>query len=130
MASDSTLLKKKTRIVAGTDLPGVPEGTGGKVGRAVGLSKLVRYRVTFDNGVQRLSVAADDLVREGDWDEVKAEREEAARKAAEAPTEAPAKAAADDDGDGDAAPKSPADDRLAALLARSKAAKETKLAGG
>jgi hypothetical protein len=133
VASDSTLLKKKTRIVAGTDLPGVPEGTGGKVGTAIGLTKLVRYRVTFDNGVERMSVVADDLVREDEWDDVKAEREEAERTAAEAPAAAPAESTADDgaDGaDGEAKATAPVDDRMAALLARSKAAKEKKLAGG
>jgi hypothetical protein len=141
VASDSALLKKKTRIVAGTDLPGVPEGTGGKVGTAIGLTKLVRYRVSFDNGVERMSVVADDLVREDEWDDVKAEREEAERKAAEAPAAAPAAPAESTDGDGDgdgdgagaggeAKAPAPVDDRMAALLARSKAAKEKKLAEG
>jgi hypothetical protein len=129
--AETTLLKKKTRIVAGTDLPGVPEGTGGKVGTAIGLTKLTRYRVNFDNGVERMSVAAADLVREDEWDDVKAKREEDARKAAEAPAEKPAEAKAEpagDDAGGDAKPA--VDDRMAALLARSKAAKEKKLAGG
>jgi hypothetical protein len=130
--AETTLLKRKTRIVAGTDLPGVPEGTGGKVGTAIGLTKLTRYRVNFDNGVERMSVAASDLVPEGDWDDVKAEREDAARKAAEAPKAAPAEAKAEADapaGEGEK-PKAAVDDRMAALLARSKAAKEKKLAAG
>jgi hypothetical protein len=130
--AETTLLKRKSRIVAGTDLPGVPEGTGGKVGTAIGLTKLTRYRVSFDNGVERMSVAAGDLVIEDDWDDVKAQREEDARKAAEAPKETPAEAKADagSDAGGDEKPKAAVDDRMAALLARSKAAKEKKLAEG
>lgn len=131
MATDTSQLKKKTRIVAGTDLPGVPEGTGGKVGRTLGLTRLVRYRVVFDNGVERTSVAADDLVLEDEWDEVQAQRKADAEAAA-------AKAAAPADEATDAPeteakaekPASAKDDRLAALLAKSKAAKEKKLAEG
>lgn len=134
MASDSKQqLKRKTRIVAGTDLPGVPEGTGGKVGSTIGLTKLVRYRVTFDNGVERMSVAADDLVREDEWDDVQAQREEAAAKAAETKASEAAEDGGGSSGSDDAAEEkaeAPKDDRLAALLARSKAAKEKKLAEG
>jgi hypothetical protein len=138
VATDTSQLKKKTRIVAGTDLPGVPEGTGGKVGTTIGLTKLVRYRVVFDNGIERMSVASNDLVVEDEWDDVQAERkaeaEAAAKKAAEAPapTEdgagAPAADGTADEGDKPAA--SAKDERMAALLAKSKAAKEKKLAGG
>jgi hypothetical protein len=132
VATDTSQLKKKTRIVAGTHLPGVPEGTGGKVGTTIGLTKLVRYRVVFDNGIERMSVAAGDLVVEGEWDDVRAERkaeaEAAAKKAAEPKAEAPA---ADDGAGGKAEkPASAKDDRMAALLAKSKAAKEKKLAAG
>jgi len=125
-ATDTTTLKKGSRIVANTPLPGVPEGTAGKVGRSVGMA-LVRYRVAFDNGTEMTSVAASKLVAEDDWDEFKENREREAAAAAERaarPAEAPAPAAAAD------APaeggSSPADDRLAALLARSKAAREKK----
>lgn len=126
-ATDTTTLKKGSRIVADTPLPGVPEGTAGKVGRSVGMT-LVRYRVAFDNGTEMTSVAASKLVPEDDWDEFKETREREAAEAAERaarPAEAAGAAApaadAPDEGGG-----SPADDRLAALLAKSKAAREKK----
>jgi len=132
VATDTSALKKKTRIVAGTALPGVPEGTGGKVGTTIGLTKLVRYRVAFDNGIERMSVAACDLVVEDEWDDVQAERkaevEAAAKKAAEPKGEAQAAdAPAEEKAE---KPASAKDDRMAALLAKSKAAKERKLAEG
>ena len=41
----------KDRVEAAHDLPGVPEGTAGKVLIVTGLS-WIRYRVRFDNGVE------------------------------------------------------------------------------
>lgn len=123
-------LKKKTRVVVAEDLPGVPEGTAGKVHRTIGLT-LPRYRVSFDNGVDRMSVAHEQLVREGEWDDFKADRARKAEVAEASASSPPADAgegAGGGDGGGEA--KAPADDRLAALLARSKAAKEKKLAEG
>ena len=124
--TDTTDLAKGSRVVVTSDLPGVPEGTGGKLGDAVGLT-LIRYRVDFDNGESLTSVAHTRLVAEKDWEDFQAERTAAAERAQEAEA-APApveEAAADGDGGGGAT-----DDRLAALLARSKAAKEKKLAAG
>ena len=123
-ATDTTTLKKGTRVVATTALPGVPEGTPGKVGHAIGMA-LVRYRVAFDNGAEKTSVANTKLVREGEWEDFRENREREAAQAAERAldaAEAPSAAAAS--GGGDDAP--PVDDRLAALLARSKAAKAKK----
>lgn len=120
MATDTATLKKGTRVVVNTDLPGAPEGSAGKVGRSVGMT-LTRYRVAFDNGASFNSVAASKLVPEDEWDDWQANREQAeadAAASASAAAEAPAEAA---DGDG-----APADDRLAKLLARSKAARERK----
>ena len=48
--TDTSDLAPKTRIVATTNLPGVPEGTAGKVGRSVGLT-LTRYRVAAVPGI-------------------------------------------------------------------------------
>lgn len=137
MATDSPPLKRKTRVVLTSDLPGVPEGTAGKVGSHVGL-ELLRYRVAFDNGMEVAQVPSTRLVLEDEWDDVKAERE---RKAAAAEAgedgEDGSDAAGGDTGeagggeaggDGDAGGGAPQDDRLAALLARSKAAKERKAA--
>jgi len=115
-----TKYKRGTRVVATEALRGVPEGTAGNVRIAVGLTWL-RYRVSFDNGADVGTVSHDKLVREGDWEnfkanraQIEAEAAEAAKRKAEAPKASPAPAA----GGGD--------DRLAAMLARSKAAKEAK----
>jgi hypothetical protein len=43
--------RAKDRVEAVHDLPGVPEGTPGKVLIVTGLS-WIRYRVRFDNGVE------------------------------------------------------------------------------
>lgn len=45
---------------ADSDVPGVPAGTGGKVVSVTGLSWL-RYRVRFDNGLERNLVDASHL---------------------------------------------------------------------
>lgn len=108
-------------------MAGVPEGTAGSVQGTVGFA-LVRHRVAFDNGRFTTSVARDRLVLEDDWDEYLAAREKAqaiALEAAAAPT-APVEAKAEAEPAGDAAPA--ANDRLAALAARSKAAREKKAA--
>lgn len=125
MATDTTTLKKGTRVVVNTDLPGAPEGTAGKVGRSVGMT-ITRYRVAFDNGTSFNSVAESKLVPEAEWDDWQANREQAEADAAakaEAATAAPAEGEGEGEGGGAAAP---ADDRLAALLARSKAARDRK----
>ena len=129
MAASSIEFKRGSRVVATDDLPGVPEGTGGKVGRAVGFT-LTRYRVRFDNKVEMTSVASDKLVAARDWDTYRSDREvqreaaveaaaQAAALAALSPAQAPAPTAeappAEEAGGGDP--------RLAALMAKSKAAK-------
>ena len=47
-----TEFSKKDRVVAAEDVAGVPEGTPGTVIQVSGLS-WIRYRVRFDNGVER-----------------------------------------------------------------------------
>lgn len=66
MAPESSTLKKGTRVVLIADLPGVGAGTAGRVGRAIGI-KATRYRVSFDNGVESLSVAEGKLVSPAAW---------------------------------------------------------------
>lgn len=119
---DTAPLPKKARVRLTEDLRGVPEGTAGTVRGVVGLS-FPRHRVEFDNGRFMTSVARSLLVEDGEWDQFQADRAAAAEKAAAPKEEAPAPKAES----GDAAP---ADDRMAALLARSKAAREKKEAGG
>jgi hypothetical protein len=117
--------KKKTRVRVTTPLPGVPEGTAGVVKDTVGFS-LTRHRVEFDNGRFVTSVARSKLVLDEEWDEFVLARDEAAVQASEAAAAPAEPVAAVEDGGDVAAPE---DDRLAALLARSKAAREKKAAG-
>ena len=141
--------RRGTRVVVNEDLPGVPEGTPGKCGRGLGFA-IKRYRVRFDNDVEVISVAHSKLVPEDEWpqflarrarEEIEAAQERAriaeARAAAaesrglpaastDEPAAEPAEAAAADA----PAPEAPAaddggaDPRLAAILARSKSARE------
>lgn len=113
------LFKKGTSVIATEDLRGVPEGTKGTTSRGVGLTWF-RYRVYFDNGVELGSVGQDKLVRSEKWAQFQVDREQAAAKAAEAATAAaaaPPPPAADPSG---------GNDRLAALMAKSKAARGGK----
>lgn len=121
MSTDT--FKKGTRVVLNTTLNGVPEGTAGKVGVSSGLTWL-KYWVTFDNGRRMGSVGHTKLVPEGEWEHYVANRERLEAEAAEK-AEADAAAAAKKEesssgGDGGT------NDRLAAMLARSKAAKAKK----
>lgn len=141
--------RRGTRVVVTEDIPGVPEGTPGKCGRGLGFA-IKRYRVRFDNDVEVISVAHSKLVPEDEWpqflarrarEEIEAAQErarvaEARAAAAEsrglpaastdepaaepvtapaAETTTPAEPPADEGG---------ADPRLAAILARSKSARE------
>ncbi len=113
--------KKGTKVIATEGLRGVPEGTRGKTSRGVGLTWF-RYRVYFDNGVELGSIGQDKLVRAENWPQFQVDREKAAvvaAKAAEdaknAPVSAPVAAPPADAAGGN--------DRLAALMAKSKAAR-------
>lgn len=120
-------LPKKTRVRVTSPLKGVPEGTAGTVTATIGIA-MPRHRVKFDNGTFITSVDRTRLVEEDAWDEFVANREAEAKAAAEkaaAPPEPKAEAAPPAEG---AAP--PVDDRLAALAAKAKAAREKKAAGG
>jgi len=114
--------KKGTKVIATEGLRGVPEGTRGKTSRGVGLTWF-RYRVYFDNGVELGSIGQDKLVRAENWPQFQVDREKAAKVAAKAaedaknaPVPAPVAAAAPADA-------SAGNDRLAALMAKSKAAR-------
>ena len=122
---DTTPLPNKTRVRVTSAMAGVPEGTAGSVQGTVGFA-LVRHRVAFDNGRFTTSVARDRLVLEDDWDAFVAAREQEAAAALEAAAAPQVEATAEEKPAGDAAPA--VDDRLAALAARSKAAREKKAA--
>jgi hypothetical protein len=58
-------LKRKDRVVAAADLPGIPAGTTGKVFFVAGFD-WIRYWVRWDNGVERGSINRKHLVRPGE----------------------------------------------------------------
>ena len=144
--------RRGTRVVVTEDLPGVPEGTPGKCGRGLGFA-IKRYRVRFDNDVEIISVAHNKLVPEDEWpqflakrarEEIEAAQERAriaeARAAAAESRGLPAastdEAAAESGTESAPAVETPSetaaetggdeggDPRLAALLARSKSARD------
>ena len=101
-------LRKGDRVVATVDLPGVPEGTTGKVKLSNGFFRpgsWMRYWVFFSNGVQLGSIGSDKLVQADRWEEYKVERvrqaEEGAVEAARAAERKAAAATNGDGGDGD-----------------------------
>ena len=58
--STETLFRRRQKVVAAVDLPGVPAGTFGKVWYAAGVT-WIRYHVEFDNGVELANVDGHDL---------------------------------------------------------------------
>jgi hypothetical protein len=60
--------KRKQKVVAFAELPGVPVGTIGKVYYEAGLTWF-RYHVAFENGVELSSVDGDALVTVDEWRE-------------------------------------------------------------
>jgi hypothetical protein len=67
-------LALKERVVTTTDLPGIPEGTAGKVIVVEGLT-WIRYWVRFENGVVRGSLNRKVLARPSEWTELVRRRE-------------------------------------------------------
>jgi hypothetical protein len=92
------VLKRKSKVRAFTPLPGVPEGTPGKVVLVNGWDLWIRYHVMFDNGVALGSINREHLVPTKQYDEMvdkrrhalesgafdRAEAEEAAAEGGEA----------------------------------------------
>jgi|SoiMethySBSTD1v2_1073268.scaffolds.fasta_scaffold277613_1 hypothetical protein len=68
--------RKGERVIATAGLPGVPEGTTGKVKLVNGLT-WTRYWVFFDNGIDMGSIDNTKLVRVKDYDAFKERREHA-----------------------------------------------------
>ncbi len=65
--STKPALHKKVKVVALTDLVGVPEGTTGKVVLVNGIS-WIRYWVRFDNGVTMGSINRTALATPDEWE--------------------------------------------------------------
>ena len=94
-------LRKGDRVIATVDLPGVPEGTAGKVKLVNGLFRDLswrRYWVFFNNGVDKGSIHSQHLVRASEWDEFQEKRNAAPVASSEAKAAAPATAATSEDG--------------------------------
>jgi hypothetical protein len=85
-------------VVATDAMPGIPEGTTGKVVFAEGFS-WIRYWVRFDNGVVRGSINRAKLARPAEWVDLQARR---ARGETADDTTADVGAAAGDAADADA----------------------------
>ena len=75
-------IRRHQKVVATVDLPGVPEGTLGKVRVANGFA-WYRYWVYFENGVELGHVDHGNLVRAGDWVRFQVERADASLQASE-----------------------------------------------
>ncbi|MFA5566398.1 MAG: hypothetical protein WC184_10530 [Acidimicrobiia bacterium] len=54
-------LKRHQKVVATTDLIGVPAGTKGKVLLVNGIGPWIRYRVLFENNVERGNVLRSEI---------------------------------------------------------------------
>ena len=65
---NTELLKRKSKVRAFTDLPGIPEGTAGKVALVGGWDPWIRYHVLFDNGVVLGSINRQHLVPAKDYE--------------------------------------------------------------
>ena len=112
-------LKRHQKVRAWTALPGVPAGMPGKVLQVTGVS-WIRYRVLFENGVERGLLDGRHIVDPKGWVPVDERVEE----------EAVADVAADDGDAGDAV-AAVADNPFGIpphLLERSKAARERRAA--
>jgi hypothetical protein len=71
------VLKRKSKVRAFTALPGVPEGTPGKVALVNGWDEWIRYHVMFDNGANIGSLNRQHLVPAKQYDEMVAKRRQA-----------------------------------------------------
>lgn len=90
-------LKRKSKVRAFTSLPGVPEGTGGRVVLVNGWDQWIRYHVIFENGVSLGSLNRQHLVPAKQYDEMVGKRRHALESGAFDRTET-AEAAADGGG--------------------------------
>jgi hypothetical protein len=86
----ATEFRRNERVKALDDLPGVPQGTEGRVLLVAGFT-WTRYRVSFDNGMDLGSIDGSHLSRPREFEAALAQREAASQQEA-------ATATADDDG--------------------------------
>lgn len=122
------VLKRKSKVRAFTDLPGVPEGTRGHVAVVGGWDPWIRYHVLFENGVNIGSINREHLVPAKEYDTYDALRRDAIESGAFDQPEVDESADAGEAGGGAAAgADSPVVNGVtvpAYLIERSKAARE------
>ena len=70
-------LKRKSKVRAFTPLPGVPEGTAGRVVLVNGWDQWIRYHVIFENGVGIGSINRPHLVPAKQYDDMVDKRRKA-----------------------------------------------------
>jgi hypothetical protein len=66
---DGDVLRRGERVVAAAAMPGIPEGTRGKVTHVLGFT-WVRYWVRFENSVHRGTIDRSKLARPAEWQAV------------------------------------------------------------
>lgn len=74
--STEKMFRRRQKIAAAVDLPGVPVGTFGKVWFVSGVT-WIRYHVAFDNGIEIANVDGAQIVDRKEWLAEQAEREQA-----------------------------------------------------
>jgi hypothetical protein len=72
-AIQADTFKRKDKVVASEAMPGIPEGTPGRVTMVAGFD-WIRYWVYFENGVSRGSLNRSKLARASEWGAVQARR--------------------------------------------------------
>jgi hypothetical protein len=65
--SADDVLRRHEKVVATEAMPGVPVGTKGRVMLVDGIT-WIRYRVAFDNGVERGTIDRSSLTRLKDYE--------------------------------------------------------------
>src|SRR5690242_5281019 len=73
--------RRRQKVVAVHELPGVPVGTDGVVYYEAGL-RWFRYHVAFANGVELANVDGNDLVTVDEWRQLERDRRRAEQLAA------------------------------------------------
>ncbi len=79
--STEKVFRRRQKVVAAVDMPGVPAGTFGKVWFVSGIT-WIRYHVAFENGEEIANVDAAQLVDRKKWTADQAGTEAIAREAA------------------------------------------------
>ena len=74
--STEKMFRRRQKIAAAVDLPGVPVGTYGKVWFVSGVT-WIRYHVAFDNGMEIANVDGAQIVDRKEWIAEQTKRDQA-----------------------------------------------------